>query len=138
MDFKKKLKIRMYTAIGFIIVGIAMIASTFVVGGQNDFVSCFGFAFSVMGIARLRNYFIITKSEESIKNREIAETDERNVMLANKAKSIAFGVYCIVAGIAVIVLQLINKTELSSFIAYTICALVFIYWVSYMVIRNRN
>ena len=129
MDFMKKLKQRFWLAIAYIVIGAALfIVCTFV--KENDFLSPFGFAFVVMGIARLRNYFMITKQR-------IVENDERNIAIVQKAKSIAFGVYIIIASIAAVVLRLFNMTDMSKLIAYTVCAFVFIYWVSYFIIRKR-
>ncbi len=136
MDFMKKLKQRFWLAIAYIVIGAALfIVCTFV--KENDFLSPFGFAFVVMGIARLRNYFMITKNEETIKKQRIVENDERNIAIVQKAKSIAFGVYIIIASIAAVVLRLFNMTDMSKLIAYTVCAFVFIYWVSYFIIRKR-
>ena len=87
MEFKKKLKTRLYIAIIYISLGIMMITGTFAIKTDNDFISSFGFALVVMGIVRIRNYFMITKNEETIKKQQIAETDERNLSILNKAKS---------------------------------------------------
>ena len=63
MEFKKKLKTRLYVAIAFIVLGIIMITSTFIVKTDNHFVSSYGLALVIMGIARLKKHFIITKIE---------------------------------------------------------------------------
>ena len=65
MEFKKKLKTRLYIAIIYISLGIMMITGTFAIKTDNDFISSFGFALVVMGIVRIRNYFMITKNEET-------------------------------------------------------------------------
>ena len=104
---------------------------------ENEFLSSFGFALAVIGIAKMRNYFFITKNEETIKKQEIAESDERNITIADKAKSIAFIAYIIAAGIAVIVLQILNMPQLATIIAYTVCSLIVIYWISYFFIRKK-
>ena len=85
MDFKKKLKTRLYTAISYIVIGIVMIIVSNILKTDNDFLSSFGLALSVCGVVRIRNYFIITKNDETIRKQEIAETDERNISISNKA-----------------------------------------------------
>ncbi len=137
MDFMKKMKMRFWLAIGYIAFG-ALLFLICAFARENDFLSAFGFAFVVMGFARLRNYFMITKNEETIKKQRIAETDERNLAIASKAKNAAFGVYITAAAAAVIVLHLLNMINESKMIAYTVSALVFIYWAAYYIIKKRS
>lgn len=61
MDYKEKLKKRLYIAIIYTALGIMMIAGAITTKTTNDFISSFGFVLVVMGIVRIRNYFIITK-----------------------------------------------------------------------------
>ena len=139
MEFKKKLKIRLYTAIAYMVLGAAMIVVfNLVVKNATAFLSSFGFALLVIGFANLRRYRLITKSEETIRSREIAETDERNIFIAHKARSAAFILYTVLTCTAVIVLELLNQTELAMILSGTICVLLVIYWVSYWIIRKRS
>ena len=138
MEFKKKLKIRLWVAISYIVLGIAMATVTIVSKTENQFISSFGLALAVMGIARIRNYFLITKNEDTLRKREIAETDERNVSIVNKAKSAAFTVYILLAGIFVIVMGLLDKIELALWVSYSVSLLVLIYWVCYIVYQKKS
>ena len=70
------------------ILGLVMIAAFNIIETENNFLSSFGFALVVIGIVHIRNYIMITKNEETIKKRQIAETDERNIAIANKAKKL--------------------------------------------------
>lgn len=137
MNYLNKLKIRLYLAIGYIVLGIAMIIVFNTIYTDNEFLSSFGFALTVIGIAKLRNYFLITKSEETLKKQEITESDERNITIANKARSLSFMVYIIAAGLAVIVLQIFNMPQIATFLAYTVCFLIVIYWICYLIIRRK-
>lgn len=138
MDFKKKLKIRLFIAIGYLIIGPAMIVVFHIIKTENDFLSSFGFALTVIGIAQIRKYFIITKNEETIAKRQIAETDERNISIANKAKSISFMIYVLLASVSVIILEICNKTQLAIILSGTVCVLVLSYWISYWIIHKRS
>lgn len=135
MEFKKKLKIRFYTAVSYILIGLAMMAVGLWKGAEVS--SSFGLMFLVMGIARIRQYKRITATEESIKNREIAETDERNVMIYTQAKSLALNIYIFCICIAVIVLHLINQAELASILGFNLCLLLVIYWICYAIMRKK-
>lgn len=138
MNYKNKLKSRLYVAIIYIALGLIMIAGAFVMDMENDFVSSFGLLMIVMGIVRIRNYFIITRNEASIRKQEIAETDERNLSIINKAKSVTFSIYILISGIAVIVLSLLDMRDIAKWISYSICLLLVIYWISYWIIRKKS
>ena len=138
MDYKKKLKSRLYIAITYIALGIMMIAGTFVTKTDNDFISAFGFAMAIMGIVRIRNYLIITKNEERIRKQEIAETDERNLSIQSKAKSATFSIYTMLLGTAVIVLSFLKLHEVAKWISCSVLLLVAIYWICYLVYQKKS
>lgn len=138
MDFKRKLKIRLFTAISYTILGLAMIILFNIIKTETGFLSSFGFALIIIGIAKIRNYILITKDEETIKKCEITETDERNICIANKAKSISFIVYVILACISVVILQILNKPHLATILSSTVCILILIYWISYWIISKKS
>lgn len=136
MDFKKKLKIRLFFAIGYIALGLIMIALFNIIKTENTFLSSFGFALIIVGIAKVRNYFLITKNDETLKKQQIAENDERNISIANKAKSISFIIYIILVCVSIIVLNLLNQVELATILS--VCVLVLIYWISYWIISKKS
>ena len=138
MEFKKKLKIRLWVAISYIALGIAMATVAIVSKTENQFISSFGLALAVMGIARIRNYFLITKNEDTLRKREITETDERNVSIVNKARSAAFTVYILLAGVFVIVMGLLDKIEISVWVSYSVALLVFVYWICYIIYQKKS
>lgn len=138
MDFRKKLKTRLCFAIAYIVIGIAMIAASFITENYNEFLSPMGAALLIIGIARVRNHFLITKSDETVKKQQIAETDERNIAISNRAKSVAFNLYVLIACVAVIVLQFMEKSFLASTIGLTVCVVLLIYWISYFIISKKS
>ena len=135
MEFRKKLKTRLYTAISYVVFGLLMIGLSWWKG--NDYLSSLGLCFTVMGIARVVQYCRITKSDESIKQREISETDERNVKLWKEARSLAFSLYLLLSCCAVIVLQLLNRTEAVRLLGLSVFALVALYWFCYAYVRKK-
>ncbi len=137
MDFKKKLKIRLIFSIVYIVLGIGMIVLFNVIKTKNSFLSSFGFALTIIGVAKVRNYILITKNDETIRKQEIAETDERNISISNKAKSISFMIYIVLVVISVIVLQFLNQTLLASILSTSVCVLIIIYWISYWIINKK-
>lgn len=138
MDFKKKLRTRLYVAISYVVLGVMMIAGTAITKSEHYFFSSFGIALVVVGIARMKQYFLITKSEESIRKREIVETDERNVSIIHMAKSAAFNTYVLLCGMVGIVLHALDKSEIANAIWYSVLVLVFIYWICYFIYQKKS
>ena len=137
MEFRKKLKTRLYIAIAYIIIGIITTAAAFILKIENEFFQSYGIALAVCGILRLRQYIKLTSSEENIRKQEIAESDERNIAIANKARSWAFYFYAMAAGICVIILEIMGMEEIALGVAMSICALIGFYWISYLIIRKK-
>lgn len=138
MNFRKKLKIRLWVAISYIILGAGMIAGGIITRAENNFVSSFGFALLVIGIVRIRNHLIITRSEERIRKQEILESDERNISIANRAKSITFSVYTLLLCLAVIILSFLKLHEIAMWLSASVFVLLFVYWISYFIIRKKS
>ena len=136
MNYMKKLKMRLWFGISYVILGLALIVAFNLNQNSNDFFSYWGLALVVVGLARIRNYLRITKNAETIRKCAIQETDERNVSIVGKARGIAFYVYILAVAVAVIVLQLIGKTELAATLSWTICFLLVVYWIAYFILRK--
>ena len=137
MEFKKKLKVRLYVGVAYIAVGILMIIGAIVTKTENSFLSSLGLVAAVMGLVRIRNYRIITKDEQSIRKQEIAETDERNLVIWNKARSAAFSAYLFLSGAAVIVLSLFEMHDAAKWISLSVLTLVAVYWICYWIYRKK-
>ena len=136
MDFKKKLKTRLNTAIIMISVGIIFTVSS--IFADSEMASTFGAVFLVMGIARVVQYKRLLNDPEEMRRREIVETDERNVMLWTKARSLAFMIYIIALGIAVIVLQLMEMSQAANIVSLCMMGFIVIYWICYFIIVKKN
>ena len=138
MNYREKIKSRLYIGIIYIALGVMMITGAMAVNTDNDFISAFGFAIVIMGIIRIRNYFIITKDEKTLKKQQIAETDERNIAILHKAKSTAYSVYLLLSGTAVIILSLFGFHDIARGIAYSVLLLVIIYWICYWIYQKKS
>lgn len=137
MEFRKRLKQRLYAAIGYIVIGLALIVVSLAGIAKNETVSAFGAVFAVVGIVRVVQYLRITKDEAAIREREITETDERNIMLMTKAKSLAVAIHIMLSAIALTVLYLLNRQSEAQIIAYSICAFAVIYFICYHIISRK-
>ena len=138
MEFKKKLRKRLYIAIAYMALGIVLTLVAFITKTDNQFISAFGIGLLINSILRLRQYHRITRDENSIKQQQIAETDERNRMLLEKARSWAFYLYIMLTGTVLIILAILGiQDTLVQMIAYSICLLVILYWICYHILKGQ-
>ena len=137
MEFKKKLQMRLYIAISYIVIGLALISADALNHFENNFFFSFGFALVVMGIIRLIRHRKITKSEASVRKQEVAETDERFLMMNEKARSWTFSYSVLIAGIAVIVLSLMGYHDQAQPFAWYVCGQIGLFWVCWLIIRKK-
>ncbi|MDY3928890.1 MAG: DUF2178 domain-containing protein [Clostridia bacterium] len=137
MKFKNKIKTRMYLAITYFVIGLILTVAGNLIGSENQYFSSFGAVFAVMGAAKFLQNFMLLKDDKKLQNREIEETDERNVQIWTKARSLAFIVYITLAAIAVVVLSLTNHSNESTVISYCLFSFIFIYWICYFIIRKK-
>ena len=115
-----------------------MTIAAFVQKTDNQFISAFGIGLMINSILRFQQYRRITRNESTIKHHEIAEKDERNLMLSEKARSWAFGFYIILTGSVVIVLSFLGiQDSLMQMISCSVCLLVLIYWVCYCILKGK-
>ena len=138
MEFRKKLKIRLGVAIGYMVLGVLLCV---VFGGKivdNGYAFALGTALIAVGALQLWKYFRITKSDERVRKREIAEKDERNVSIAHRAKSAAFTVSILLVCAASIVLGIVGRVQMAQMLAVPVCVMVGIYLISYGIIRNKS
>ena len=137
MDFKKKLKQRLYLAVAYLVLGLILLVTGITTGTDNYFFTAFGFAMLLMGILRLVQYRKITRDERTVRKQELTETDERNRMIAERARSWAFSFSILIAGVAVIVLSVMGYHEEALPFAWFVCGMTILYWISWAIIQKK-
>lgn len=138
MEFKKKLQTRLRTAIAYMAIGLTLTIVGYVTRTGNYFIPAFGIGLVVSSVLRLLQYLRITQNDSTIKQQEITESDERNLMLVEKARSWAFAFYIWLTGTALIVLAILGIQEtLVLMISYSICLLTIIYWICYHILKRK-
>lgn len=137
MEYKKKIKRHIGLFIGYDIIGIVLVILSYTKIIENDFFMSLGFALIIASIVRIVQYIQILKNDEVMKRREIAEKDERNIMINNKAKSWAFYIYIFAAAAAEIVFAVLRMETVMLVLAYSVCAMALIYWICYHIIKRK-
>ena len=137
MEFKKKMKQRLTIAVVYIAVGIVLALWAVLSKTENYFPSAFGFSLIVLGILRLIQYRKITGSQDTMRKQELTETDERNRMIFEKARSWAFSCSILIAGLFVIVLSLLGKHDTAQPFTWFVGIMVALYWIFYFIAKRK-
>jgi len=137
MDFKKKMKQRLCIAVSYCVLGLILIISHLLYRFTNQFIFSFGFALIALGIVRIVQYRRISRNQQTMHQREIAESDERTLMMAERARSWAFSFSIMIAGIGVIVLSVLGYHDFVQPLAWFVSCMVALYWACWIVIRKK-
>ena len=137
MDFKKRMRQRWYLAVSYCVIGLVLILVFWLGETGNYFINSYGFALLFIGITRIIQNRKITKSEESMHKREIMESDERNRMISERAKSWVFSFTVMMAGIATIVLSVLGYHEQAQPFAWFVCLIVALYWIFWLIANKK-
>jgi len=137
MEFKKKMNQRLMIAVGYILLGLALVCADLLKGFENYFFFSFGITLAIMGILRLIKYRKITRNDQTLRKQELAESDERTRMIAERARSWAFSYALMGAGIVVIVLNVMGKHDEALPFAWYVCGMVVLYWLCFIIIQKK-
>lgn len=137
MDFRKKMKQRLWIAISYIALGLILVTADAVNHFENYFFSSFGFALVIMGILRIIRHRKIMRDDQSLRKQELAESDERIRMIAERARSWVFSLSVTGAGILVIVLSILGHHDAALPFAWYVCGMCVLYWICFIIIRKK-
>ena len=137
MEYKKKLKQRLFVNLFWAVLGLGMILYWFLTETDNTYPLSLGIAFIFIGIVRIIQYKQTVADEKVLREKEIAEKDERNRMISERSKSWVFSFSIIAAGILVIILNLLGYHEEALPFAWYVCGMVVLYWIFWNIIRRK-
>lgn len=124
-------------AIIWIVLGIALI----ILAAANvvpDFWNGTGAALAVVGIAQLVRYIKYSKDPKFKEKIDLMYSDERYAFIKNR--SLAITAYVSIFGMcaASLVFLILGRKEVSSVLAFAICAQLIIYWVIFIIESRKN
>lgn len=137
MELKKKLRKRLCIAVSYLALGIVLNIAAAVTNSANPFLSSFGSCMIVMGLVRILRHVRLVRSDSAVKQQEIAETDERNLMIAERARAWAFSFTVLGGGVVVIVLSLLGYHDIALPFAWLVCGMTLIYWICWHIIQRK-
>ena len=137
MEYKKKLRQRLYIALSYLALGLVLILADAVNHFSNYFCFSFGVALMIMGVLRIFQYRKITRDDKTIRKQELMETDERTRMISERARSWAFSFSLTIAGLVVIVLSLLGYHDHAQPLAWYVCGMVILYWIFWLILGKK-
>ncbi|MBQ6529454.1 MAG: hypothetical protein IJI39_00805 [Clostridia bacterium] len=137
MNYKNSLKRRLFMGIAFLVIGIACGVLYLFKLAENAALLGLAIGFSGYGIGRVIDYIKKTRNEDSINKSYIEEHDERNRMLSGQAKCTAFDLSAFAGAIISIIFVAIGWDERGLVLGCMVCAMVFIYFICYMVYTRK-
>lgn len=103
----------------------------------DSFWSGFGGGLAGVGIVRLFGFARYRNDEDYARKKDIQQNDERNHFIANQAKLWCFYLTIIGLGIAVIVFRVLGNESYSYLCAMIECLILVVYWIAYLILRNK-
>ena len=137
MEFKQKLKQRLYIAVSYIVLGLILIIADVLNQFENRFIFAFGLGLLVYGTHRILHYRKITRDEKLLRKQELFEKDERYQMLSERAKSWAFSFSLMAVGFVVIVLSFLGYQDQAMYFAWYVCGQTLLYWIFWIILGKK-
>ncbi|MBR5313879.1 MAG: hypothetical protein IKU45_00515 [Clostridia bacterium] len=120
----------------WLVLGIGVITATYV-AKLDAFWSGLGSAFICVSVLQLVRWGRYSRDAEYRERVETEAKDERNRYIGAKAWAWAGYLYVILAGIGCIVLRIFGYEILSLAASGSICIILALYWISYLVLRKK-
>lgn len=127
---------RIITYVIYILLGAALWAAR-LAGKVDDFWSGMGTALIFVSVLRFVQLYRFRKNESYREQVEVAQADERNHFLRNKAWAWAGYLFVISNGLGAIILKVMGQELLSMAAGYAVCLMLIFYWGSYAVLKRK-
>lgn len=127
---------RIIVSIMWVIVGMVLIGLSFA-GIVDEFWSGMGSGLLVVGIMQLVRFYRLKNNEAYREKMEIEASDERNHFIRNKAWAWSGYLFIMIAAVACIVFKIIGQDLLSMVASGSVCLMLVLYWLSYIVLKRK-
>ena len=129
-------KVRMLASVLEIVIGAVLVGCSFL-NLVDEFWSGMGAALIVVGAIFLLRSVKYHTNKSYRENVDIQTGDERNKYLSIKAWSWSGYLFVVIAAVGTIVFKLLGKEELMMLCSGGECLIVFLYWISYVILRKK-
>ena len=127
---------RIIASISYVVLGAVLLALG-IMEVVDEFWSGMGGALIVVGILQVVRFFRYRNNEEYRERAEIANKDERNQFIRNKAWAWSGYLFVLISAVATIALKIAGQDTLSFAASMALCLLLVLYWVSFLVLSKK-
>lgn len=120
----------------WVLLGVVLVGCR-AAGLVEEYWGSMGVAFVVIGGLQIFRSIRYLRSAEYRDKVDMATKDERNRFLANKAWAWAGYLYVMIAAVASIVLKILGHDLLCQAAAFSVCGIMVLYWISYLVLQKK-
>ena len=106
-------------------------------GHVNEYWSGLGTALIVVGSIFLWKQFRYRTDKAYKEAVDTQNNDERNRYISLKSWSWAGYLFVLISAVAAIILMVADRGDLVPFASGSVCLMVFLYWVSYLILRRK-
>ena len=131
-----KTKMRIAANVLEILLGAGLLIGN-AMGHVNEYWSGLGTALIVVGCIFLWKQFRYRTDKDYREAIDTQNNDERNRYISLKAWSWAGYLHLMIAAVAAIILMVADRGDLVPFASGSVCLMVFLYWVSYLILRRK-
>ena len=127
---------RLIASIVEIVLGAVLLVCN-LAGLLDEFWSGMGAALIVVGGLFLMRQIRYKTNETYRESVDVEVNDERNKYLSMKAWSWAGYLFVMIAAVGAVVLKIVGQDELVFFASGSVCLIMVLYWLSYVVLRKK-
>ena len=127
---------RIIVSIAWVIIGAVLIGLAFA-GKVDSFWNGMGSGLLVVGVLQLLRFYRFNKNEAYREKVEIALNDERNHFLRNKAWAWSGYLFIIIAAVSCIIFKIFGQEVLSFAASGSVCLMLVLNWISYVVLKRK-
>ena len=131
MKIKNYIICVLYVVLGLILIALSIFEKV------DQFWRGMGSALLVIGVIRLLRNYRLNKSEEYREKMEIEAKDERNHFIRNKAWAWAGYLFVLIMAVATIIFKIIGQETFMMFASGSVCLMLVLFWISYLIIRRK-
>ena len=130
------MKEKLIASILEIIIGFSLVTAS-MFGAVDEFWSGMGTVLLILGVLFLVRAVKYKTNNDYKEKCDIEINDERNKYLSMKAWSWAGYLFVMIAACGTIVLKLAGREDLMMIASGSVCLVMVLYWISYMVLRKK-
>ena len=126
----------MITGLLEIIIGVVLIIC-YLTGVSDEFWGGMGTSLLIVGIIFLIKTIKYKTNDKYREKYETELNDERNRYLSSKAWAWAGYIFVMIAAIGTIILKLMKEEKLMMMASGSICLIMVLYWISYIILKRK-